>query len=437
MLISITVFLSSCVNKSVGATLKQIRDQTTVKIDIPRKETVQNGNGHVNGNSSPHHDDDEEEEVLVPVTLVGPQPLAYEAEALLKQIIASKTSKSTQRVKDIPPHVLPFVTARKAHFESAAGSDEVKLTLNVAEREVTASGDREAVTRVIESIKSTIESLQTGLTSLKISLPKRQHRLLTGASAQEVMAVSKCSVIVAKADDPSDEVAVWGAPADLPGGLSAVMNQANSKYIHEFPLPGPIAVSRQLLTYMLRTGYPKKLMTEHPGVQVYTPPPAAIATLPSLTIDLVGDKPAVDGVVRKVSETLGKLIGATTEVSIDWLLHRILTGKNAKKRVTWILTSLITDPLLRIKQFHDAHNVSVYFPPEVSEQSSVLLVYDPTSANASPSPDDKKKHLEDVSKELLKLAKEAADVKTEKVVVETRWHDAIVGQGGTTLNAYV
>ncbi|KAF9051139.1 hypothetical protein BDZ89DRAFT_1088665 [Hymenopellis radicata] len=404
-----------------GATLKQIRDQTTVKIDIPRKETVQNGNGHINGNASPHHDDEEEDEVLVPVTLVGPQPLAYEAEALLKQIIASKTSKSTQRVKDIPHHVLPFVTARKAHFESAAGSDEVKLTLNVAEREVTASGDREAVTRVVESIKSTVESLQTSLTSLKISLPKRQHRLLTGASAQEVMAVSKCAVIVAKADDPSDEVAVWGAPADLPGGLSAVMNQANSKYIHEFPLPGPIAVSRQLLTYMLRTGYPKKLMAEHPGVQVYTPAPTAIATLPSLTIDLVGDKPGVDGVVRKVSETLGKLIGATTEVSIDWLLHRILTGKNAKK----------------IKQFHDAHNVSVYFPPEVSEQSSVLLVYDPTSANASPSPDDKKKHLEDVSKELLKLAKEAADVKTEKVTVETRWHDAIVGQGGTTLNAII
>lgn len=91
----------------------------------------------------------------------------------------------------------------------------------------------------------------------------------------------------------------------------------------------------------------------------------------------------------------------------------------------------------RIKQFHEAHNVSVYFPDEKLEQSSVLLVYDPLSPNASPAPDDKKKHLEDVSKELLKLSKEAADVKTEKIAVEKRWHDAIVGQSGTTLNAYV
>lgn len=303
--------------------MKQIRDQTNVKIDIPRKETV-------NGNASPSQDD-EEDEVLVPVTVVGPQPLAYEAEALLKQIIASKTSRTTQRVKDIPAHLLPFVIARKAQFESVAGSDDIKLSLNVAEREVSASGDREAVTRVVETIKSTIETLQSGVTSLKISLPKRQHRLLTGPATQEVMNASKCAVVVAKAEDASDEVAVWGLPADLANGLTAVMTQANSKYIHEFPLPGPVAVSRQLLTYMLRINYPKKLMSENAGVSVYTPSPSSIASAASITIDLVGEKSAVDAVVRQVSELLGKLIGATTEVSIDWLLHRIITGKNAKK----------------------------------------------------------------------------------------------------------
>lgn len=89
----------------------------------------------------------------------------------------------------------------------------------------------------------------------------------------------------------------------------------------------------------------------------------------------------------------------------------------------------------RLKQFHEAHNVQVYFPAEAAEQSSVLLVYDPLSPNASPSPDEKKRHLDEVSKEILKLAKDAADVKRELIPVEKRWHDAVVGADGTTLNA--
>lgn len=65
----------------------------------------------------------------------------------------------------------------------------------------------------------------------------------------------------------------------------------------------------------------------------------------------------------------------------------------------------------------------------------MLLVYDPLSKAASPSPDDKARSLDDVTKELLKMAKDAADVKSETLEVEKRWHDAVIGQGGTTLNA--
>ncbi|KAJ7163606.1 hypothetical protein C8R43DRAFT_1171840 [Mycena crocata] len=404
-----------------GATLKAIRDQTSVRVDIPPRNTLApNGNGHVNGKVTPSQDD-EEEEITVPVTLTGPQPLAYEAQALLNQIISSKTSKTTQRVRDIPAHILPYVVARKSVFQAAAGTDEVTLALNATEREVTVTGEREAVGRVIESIKSTIEHYSSNLNSLKIQLPKRQHRLLVGKAIDEIVAKSRCVVIVAKADEPSDEVTVWGQSNDLPGGLSAVMEKANSQYIHEFPLPGPITLSKQLLTYMTRIGYPKTLSAAHPGVAVYAPEPSVVAKASILNIDIIGNKADVDGVVRQVSELIGKLIGATQEVAVDWLVHRFITGKNAKK----------------LKGFHEAHNVQVFFPPESAEQSTVLLVYDPLSANASPSPDEKKRHLEDVAKEIQKLAKDAADVKSETVPVEKRWHDAVVGKGGTTLNAII
>jgi hypothetical protein len=92
---------------------------------------------------------------------------------------------------------------------------------------------------------------------------------------------------------------------------------------------------------------------------------------------------------------------------------------------------------VRIKQFHEVHNVRVFFPPESLEQSVVLLVYDYHSPSASLNPAEKSKHLNDVAEELSKMAKDAADVKSEYIAVEQKWHDAVVGHGGTTLNAWV
>jgi hypothetical protein len=315
-----------------GATLKQIRDQTSVRVDIPKRDAP-NGNGHANGNGKAH-DDDEDEEPTIPVTLVGPQPLAYEAQALLNQIISSRTSKATQRVRDIPAHILPFIVVRRTLFLSAAQDGTVNLALNSAAREITASGDREAVVRVVESIKQTIQGFDASLQSVKLSLPKRQHRLLAGQGADAIMTKSSCTVIVGKADEPGEDITVWGQPADLPAGLSAVMEQANSQYIHELTLPGPIAFSKQLADYLNRVQYGKTLKSSHPNVEIYLPSPDT--TTSTLSVDLVGPKADVDAVIKQVSDLIGRLIGGTRNVTIDWLLHRVITGKNAKKYVLYI-----------------------------------------------------------------------------------------------------
>lgn len=300
-------------------------------MDIPRRDSV-TPNGHptgsVNGTATPA---DEEDEVLVPITITGPQPLAYEAQALLNEIILARTSKSTQRVKDIPHHILPFVTARRAPFIEAAQGGEIHLALNAPEREITVSGDREAVVRVVETIQGTIESFKSALISVKISLPKRQHRLLAGKALDEIMAKSQCSVIVPEPHEQGEEVSVYGKQEDISAGLGAVMEKANSQYIHEFPLPSPIALSRQLLTYITRINYPKTLSSAHPGISIFTPSATAVGQASVLNIDIVGEKLLVDAVIRQVSELLGKLIGATKEVSIDWLIHRVIMGKHAKK----------------------------------------------------------------------------------------------------------
>jgi hypothetical protein len=76
----------------------------------------------------------------------------------------------------------------------------------------------------------------------------------------------------------------------------------------------------------------------------------------------------------------------------------------------------------------------LFFPPESEEQSSVLLVYDPTSPSASPSPVEKAKNVEEAERELLKWVKDTADVKSHVIAVEKKWHSAVIGKSGTTLN---
>ncbi|KAF8578707.1 SCP160 protein [Ramaria rubella] len=413
-----------------GAALKQIRDETNVRIDIPRKDSlVPNGtNGHLNGTSQPTTRsatplvaDGDEEEPMVPVTIQGPAPFAEEARSRILAIVATKTSKTTQRVRDIPQHLISFVLARKPQFEAAAQGEEVHLSWVEKDREVIVYGDREAVGRVIERVKATVEELKTGLQLITIQLPKRQHRLLVGNSNQEIFRKSRCAVVVPKPEEAGEDVKIWGLPADVPTGLQAVMEAANSQHIHEYPLPGPATLSRQLLTYINKTSYAKTLSSEHPGITVYPPSSIPQDKQGSVNIDLVGDKALVDAAVKKLSEVIAKLIGGTRDVEIDWLLHRVIQGKSAKK----------------LKQFYEVHNVISYFPPEFAESSTVVLVYDPLSPSASPLPSEKAKHLDEVDKELKKLAKDAADVKKETLIVDKKWHGAIIGHGGTTLNAII
>jgi len=239
---------------------------------------------------------------------------------MLKQIIASRAPKYKQRVRDIPVHILPFVSSRYATL----ASDQVNLSLNFESREITLTGDREAVGEVVGSVKHMISELESSIISIKMSLPQRQHRLLTGGYADDIMKKSNCSVFIGQ----GAEVIVWGHSPDLAAGLTAVMAQANSKYTHEFALPGPVELSKQLATYFGRIHLDRFIKSKH-DVETFLPSPQSESE--SLCIELVGDKPEVDASVKVVAELIGKLIGGIREVSVDWLLHRVVVGKNSKR----------------------------------------------------------------------------------------------------------
>ena len=326
---------------TVGATLKQIRERTGARVDIPPKDGLtpapSTATSATNGTTPSVLDaatsliiEQDEQEVEIPITIKAARPLAEEARLLINEIIGSRSSGLT-RVRGIPPHILPFLVARRTSLEAAAEDRWIQTSLDTDVREITVTGDREGVARVVDAIKSTVKSLGTTLTSVSINLPKRQHRLLVGQAAEDITAQSKCTIIVPKPENPSEAVVVWGGSEDLPNGLTAVISKANSVYIHEFPLPGPIQTSKNILTYIIRVNFTETLTTAHPGLSVFTPPPALWDSATSLNLELSGSKNVVDEAIRQTSELIGKLNGATKDINIDWIVHKIISNKNAKK----------------------------------------------------------------------------------------------------------
>jgi hypothetical protein len=62
----------------------------------------------------------------------------------------------------------------------------------------------------------------------------------------------------------------------------------------------------------------------------------------------------------------------------------------------------------------------------------VLLVYD-LGKNSSKT--EKKKHLDEVERELKKLVAETGNIRSEEITVDKKWHQAIIGKNESNLNA--
>ncbi|KZT52871.1 hypothetical protein CALCODRAFT_501784 [Calocera cornea HHB12733] len=424
-----------------GASLKALRDEYNVRIDIPRRETLTNGDSAtpVNG------DADEVEEPTMTVTINGPAPGARQAYNSIHAIVAEKTSRTSTKVS-VPHHFWPFLSAKKDELE---GGQDVKVNVpkgyhpaeddddsTAAEKThaahsapIVVAGERSAVAQVAERITALVTELENDTKELVYKFPKRQHRFLVGEAARKIMEETGCSVELPAFDDPSEEVVIRGPEDQLPVALGVVMKQANTATVLQVDLsktyPPPSNHANQLLMFLTRSGRLRKLGESHPGVKFYAPRPAIVeSTGGHLVIDIVGDNKAA---VQKGRDDLDSIVKSLTpecfdSMEIEPLTHRFLIGKKGQK----------------LKAFQDAHGVDVLFPHEGAESSTVLLVHTrPLDGDKKTNEAEIRKRLAEVKEEMGMLEKEAADMKTETLKVEKKWHRFVVGQGGTTLNGII
>ncbi|CAE6397572.1 unnamed protein product [Rhizoctonia solani] len=391
-----------------GANLNQLRAKYEVRVDIPRKDTGLAPPVGSSGAVSPTPADEDEEPTQT-ISVTGPLSSVVAAIAEIKAVISTKTANITQRVRDVPIKIFPFIEGRRSDYEEAV-SNESSISVNSTpeSREITVSGDRQGVVKTVEQIKKDIEELENSITSISIPVKKPKHRLLVGDFAQELMTAAKCAIELP--GEPDNEIiTLWGLSEDLPNGLMAINKQGDSQYTQTITIPAP---SGPICEYLVTTAYFGSIWgPKFPGVEGYPVPRGK-----GHVIDFVGEKDAVAPVVKDLNKLFQDLAGSVRQVEIDWLLHKPLAGKFTKK----------------IEQFRTANHTEIHFPEESEERSTVLLVYD---LGKSSSKTEKKKHLDEVERELKKLVAETGNVRSEEVTVDKKWHQAIIGKNDSNLNA--
>jgi len=79
---------------------------------------------------------------------------------------------------------------------------------------------------MVEKINSAVEHLQTSLKSVSLSVPRKQHRLVTGDAGEDLL--DKYSVVVT-ADDDADSVTIWGEQEKLYPALGPVLEVCSAR----------------------------------------------------------------------------------------------------------------------------------------------------------------------------------------------------------------
>lgn len=435
-----------------GKNLKNITDQTNCRVNIPRQEESAEGNTKPSGGARDEIDYEDDEQISV--VIEGDEINARQAAKMIQDLVAERTSKVTQRLTTIEHIFYPFVAGPKGanatRLETEVGNGDVSVRVppraaflppKEAEDEekeprrerdlsIVVTGDREQVQKVVQTIEAQVDEMRRNFRKLDIQVPKRQHRFLVGDAANDILAATQCSVELAPQDDPSDNVTIRGPHTQLTLALGAVMDKANAVKVEVVDVvaahrsaANPLQHAKNLLRWLAASGK----LPRSEGVQIYPPRAALIESTGNVQIEIVGADEAGVAQARSNIDSIvkGTPPSFTDSVEFDPLLQGMLIGKKGSN----------------LKEY-EKRGVEVLFPSASAaggESSAEILLFVSPSASL---PSEKKareaeakKLLEGVKADIVKASQTAADFRTEVLKVPAKFHRAIVGTGGSTLNA--
>ncbi|KAG7514309.1 vigilin isoform X1 [Solea senegalensis] len=358
-----------------GEKLQELELKTATKIQIPRP-------------------DDPSNQIKISGTKEGLEKAKHE----ILLISAEQDKRAVERV-NIDKVYHPFLTGA---YNKLVGElmQETGARINVPppsvnKTEIVITGEKEQVALAVAAIKKIYEDKKKNATTIAVEVKKSQHKYVIGPKGntlQEILDKTGVSVEIPPSDSSSETVILRGEPDRLGQALTEVYAKANSYTISSVSAPSwlhrfIIGKKGQNLA---------KITQQWPKVHIEF-------TEGEERITLEGPTKDVQMVQSQIQDIVTDLISRMdyAEISVDPKFHRHLIGKGGGN----------------INRIKELHKVTVRIPPDNEKSNLIRIEGDPQGVL-------------EAKKELLELASRMENERTKDLIIEQRFHRAIIGQKG-------
>uniref|UniRef100_A0A673J8F7 Vigilin n=1 Tax=Sinocyclocheilus rhinocerous TaxID=307959 RepID=A0A673J8F7_9TELE len=266
---------------------------------------------------------------------------------------------------------------------------------SVNKTEIVITGEKEQVALAMVKIKKIYEEKKKNATTIAVEVKKSQHKYVIGPKGntlQEILDRTGVSVEIPPLDSSSETVILRGEPDRLGQALTEVYAKANSYTVSSVSAPSwlhrfIIGKKGQNLA---------KITQQMPKVHIEFTEGEDKITLEGPTKDVQIVQGQIEAVVTDLVSRMDY-----TEISVDPKFHRHLIGKGGAN----------------INRIKEHHKVSVRIPPDNEKSNLIRIEGDPQG-------------VQEAKKELLELASRMENERTKDMIIEQRFHRAIIGQKG-------
>uniref|UniRef100_A0A8C1I2Q3 Vigilin n=1 Tax=Cyprinus carpio carpio TaxID=630221 RepID=A0A8C1I2Q3_CYPCA len=361
-----------------GEKLQELELKTATKIQIPRPEDPSN---------------------LIKIS--GTKEGLEKAKHEILLISAEQDKRAVERM-NIEKVYHPFITGA---YNKLVGElmQETGARINVPppsvnKTEIVITGEKEQVALAIAKIKKIYEEKKKNATTIAVEVKKSQHKYVIGPKGntlQEILDRTGVSVEIPPLDSSSETVILRGEPDRLGQALTevyAINFTANSYTVSSVSAPSwlhrfIIGKKGQNLA---------KITQQMPKVHIEFTEGEDKITLEGPTKDVQIVHGQIEVIVTDLISRMDY-----TEISVDPKFHRHLIGKGGAN----------------INRIKELHKVSVRIPPDNEKSNLIRIEGDPQG-------------VQEAKKELLELASRMENERTKDMIIEQRFHRAIIGQKG-------
>uniref|UniRef100_W5ULR3 Vigilin n=1 Tax=Ictalurus punctatus TaxID=7998 RepID=W5ULR3_ICTPU len=358
-----------------GEKLQELELKTATKIQIPRP-------------------DDPSNLIKISGTKEGLEKAKHE----ILLISAEQDKRAVERL-NIDKVYHPFITGA---YNKLVGEmmQETGARINIPppsinKTEIVITGEKEQVAVAMALIKKVYEEKKRNVTTIAVEVKKSQHKYVIGPKGntlQEILDRTGVSVEIPPPDSSSETVILRGEPDRLGQALTEVYAKANSYTVSHVSAPSwlhrfIIGKKGQNLA---------KVTQQMPKVHIEFTEGEDKIVLEGPTKDIQIVQSQIEAIVMDLVSRMDY-----AEISVDPKFHRHLIGKGGAN----------------INRIKDLYKVSVRIPPDNEKSNLIRIEGDPQG-------------VKEAKKELLELASRMENERTKDMIIEQRFHRAIIGQKG-------